>query len=284
MININFKTILVFAIIAISFSSCNKGNNNENISTPGILKIKLTDAPFPTDLVAEANITIKKIEIRRTNQNEASDSLPPFITLSEEEMSFNLLDLTNGVTASLVDLEIAAGTYDLIRMYVSKADVILTDGSGYDLKVPSGAKSGMKIFIKPGIQVGGGLTSELLLDFDVSKSFKPRGNPNNPSDIRGFIFTPVVKASNLSTTGTLSGIVNNTKGAAIDGVQVAVIASDTVYTTSFTNESGQYTILGIDAGTYSVNYEFEGYEALTKENVEIVAGNETTVNTVLAEI
>lgn len=279
----NIRTLFIFTLLITiaSFIACNK-NSNDNPTT-GKLKIHLTDAPFPTDLVAEANVTINKIEIRRANENEGEDSISPFITLSEEEMQFNLLDLTNGLTASLVDLEIEAGSYDLIRLYVTKSDVILKDGSGFDLKVPSGAKSGLKVFIKPNLVVTGGLTTELLLDFDVSKSFKAQGNPNDPSNIRGFIFKPVVKASNLSSTGTLTGVVTDTASSVLDGVQVSVMVADSVYTTSFTNESGQYTILGIDAGFYSVNYELKGYESIVEENVNITAANETRIDIQLVQ-
>ena len=45
----------------------------------------------------------------------------------------------------------------------------------------------------------GGLTSELLLDFDVSRSFHPiPASPINASDIVEFVFRPSVRAVNLS--------------------------------------------------------------------------------------
>lgn len=267
----NFKTIMVLAVMLVGmlFAACQEEYSNE--STTGKLNIQLTDAPFPTDLVAEANVTITKIEVRKVDEEEGNT----FITLSEEEMSFNLLDLTNGVTASLVDLEIEAGAYDLVRLYVSEASVLLSDGTLHDMKVPSGEQTGIKIFMDPAIEVAGGLTSELLLDFDVSKSFVVRGNSNSPAGIKGFIFKPVIKASNLSTAGSLTGNITDAEELAIDGAQVAIIAADTVYTTSFADENGDYTILGVDAGTYNVEYSKEGYQITTIEGVEVVAGNAT---------
>lgn len=270
----NFRAVVVAAVMVagILFAACQSEYNNE--STLGNLKIQLTDAPFPTDLVAEANVTINKIEIRRADESEGN----PFVTLSEEEMSFNLLELTNGVTAGLVDLEIEAGSYDLIRLYVSDANVVLSDGTSYDLKVPSGAQTGIKIFIDPSVVINGGLTEELLLDFDVSRSFKVQGDPNTPAGIKGFIFTPVIKASNLSTAGRLTGNVFDESEVPVDGAQVSIIAADTVYTTSFTDENGDYAILGVDAGTYNVEYTKEGYQITTIENVDVVAGNATIQN------
>lgn len=271
---VNFRSILILAVmfVGILFAACQDEYNNE--STTGKLKIQLTDAPFPTDLVAEANVTITKIEVRKANQEEEAGN--PFITLSEEEMSFNLLELTNGVTAGLVDLEIEAGSYDLVRLYVSEASIKLSDETVHSLKVPSGAQTGIKIFIDPAIEVAGGLTTDLLLDFDVSKSFKLQGNIDSPAGIKGFIFTPVIKASNLSTTGSLFGNITDTENVVIDGAQVAIIAADTVYTTSFADENGDYTIIGVDAGTYNIEYSKEGYQTTTIENVGIVAGNATT--------
>lgn len=260
--------------------SCNDDVVDDKSKSVGSLRIELTDAPFPTDLVSEANVTINKIEIRK---NEGTDS-SSFITLKEEEMSFNLLDLTNGVTANLVNLELGVGSYDLIRLYVTDASVKLSDGSLFDLKVPSGAQTGIKIFMDPSIEVVGGLTSELLLDFDVSKSFVMQGNMDSPAGIKGFLFTPSIKASNLSSTGSLTGTVSDTLQAAIDGAQVSLIAADTVYISSFSDESGSYAILGVDAGIYNVQFEKEGYEVFVKENVEIVAGNNIKENAELSAI
>jgi hypothetical protein len=274
---INFKVILIAAAVIACFalSGCEKDGDN----TSGKLKIQLTDAPFPADLVAEANVTINKIDIRKAEDEEEEN---PFITLKEEEMSFNLLELTNGVTAGLVDMEIEAGSYDHVRLYVSDASVVLTDGTEFDLFVPSGAQSGVKIFIEPSIRVAGGLTAELLLDFDVSKSFVVQGNMDTPAGIKGFSFKPVVKASNLTTAGRLTGFVTDTNDVAVDGAQVAIIAADTVYTTSFTDEVGAYTVIGIDAGTYNVEYAKEGYETATVEELEIIEGNVTTQDIELA--
>lgn len=278
---IKFKALIIAALMMAGlFTACEK----DNVSTTGQLKIRLTDAPFPSDLVAEANVTINKIEIRKKNKGESEgEGGKPFIILSEEEMSFNLLDLTNGITASLVDLEVGVGTYDLVRLYVSEASIVLEDGTEYDLFVPSGAQTGIKVFIKPSIEVVGGLTSDLLLDFDVSKSFVAQGDLNSPDGISGFHFKPVIKASNNSTAGSLSGMVTDGLEEPVDGVQVSIIVADTVYTTSFTDTTGMYAVLGIDAGTYSVEFAKEGYVSVNVDNVNIVAANVTIQDAVIEE-
>jgi len=276
----NSKLIALIIIVATSLFACN--NDDSTNGTKGKLSIQLTDAPFPTDIVEKANVTINKIEVRKKGETDGEDK---FIILSEEEKTFNLLDLTNGVTASLVDLEIEVGTYDLIRLYVSTASIKIKNiEQEFELKIPSGAQTGIKIFVDPSIEVKGGLTSELLLDFVVSKSFILQGNTNSPAGIKGFSFKPVIKASNLSTTGRLTGNVYDAADAAIEGAQVSIIAADTVYTTSFTDENGEYALLGVDAGTYKVTYEKAGFELVTEEEVEITAANATEKNIQLTAV
>lgn len=275
--HLKFRTLIVLALIFTGMMmSCEEGFRTD--SSTGTLKIHMTDAPFPTDMVAEANVTINKIEIREVVEE---DSINPYIVLSEEEMSFNLLELTNGVSANLVDIEIDTGAYDLVRLYVAEASIMLKDSTVYDLKIPSGAQTGIKVFIDPAVEVAGGLTAELMLDFNVSKSFVVQGNPNTPAGIKGFIFKPVIKASNMTTAGRITGMVMDTSDVAIEGAEVAVIAADTVYTTSFTDSTGMYAVIGVDAGTYIVEFAKEGYLGVTVDDVEVLAGSATYVDAVL---
>lgn len=256
--------------------SCSDANDKN--SPTGSLSVQLTDAPFLYDLVKEANVTIFKIDARYKGDVEmdtTGTSEGSFVVLMEDEIQVNLLELTNGITENLLNADVPVGTYDLIRVYVKGVNVVLNDETVYDLKVPSGAQTGIKVFVKPGIVVSGGLTSDLLLDFDVSKSFVAIGGHDNLS---GFNFKPVIKASNLSTAGTLTGavttLVEETQ-VALEGAQVSVIVADTINTTTFTDVSGNYTIMGLSAGTYNVMVELEGYNAAAVEGVTIEAANKT---------
>ncbi|WP_024481169.1 DUF4382 domain-containing protein [Cellulophaga baltica] len=281
------KLKLVFtSILSIVFLlfGCSDNNDTANGGT-GTLSIQLTDAPFLYDMVAEANVTIFKIDARYKGAVE-TDSVSAdgnsFITLSEEEVPINLLELTNGITENLVNLEVPAGTYDLVRVYVKGVNVILNDGTVYDLNVPSGEQTGIKVFIQPGLVVQGGLSSDLLLDFDVSKSFVAKGGRNNLS---GFNFKPVIKASNLATAGTLKGLVTTTEdniSVGLEGAQVSVIVEDTINTTTFSDIDGRFVIMGLQEGSYDLLVALEGYTSERKEGIAIVASNNTTQDVVLS--
>ena len=268
---IKLLSFILFTSFAM-FVGCT--DNNDESAKMGKMSIQLTDAPFPHDLVAEANVTLFKIDARNKD-GETDDS---FVVLMEQEMEINLLDLTNGITETVVNTEVPVGAYDLVRVYVKGVNVVLTDGTTYRLDVPSGEQTGIKVFIKPDVTVTGNISADLLLDFDVSRSFVPKGNSNDIADINGFNFKPVIKASNLTTAGSLAGMVTSIQeetAVGMEGAQVSIFAADTLNTTTFTDETGAYMVMGLLSGDYDVTVDLEGYDVQSAEDIEIVAGNKT---------
>ncbi len=261
-------------------SACDENDINYYTNTSGgsyetgNLMVLMTDAPFPTQLVEEANVTINSVSIKLLDEE---DSL---LVLSEEEFSFNLLDLNNGVTATLADLEIPEGSYDEVRLGVLESSVLLSDESFFDLKVPSGQ---IKIKLSTPIQVTNSSDIDILLDFDVSQSFVVQGNPDTPAGINGFTFKPVVKGVNLAETGTLSGSVTDMSSNMLEGVEVAVFANDTLNTTTFTTSAGNYTVPGLLPGSYRVEAELTGFDKEIVDNVMIQLMDTTIVDIQLAE-
>ncbi|MFN2126786.1 MAG: DUF4382 domain-containing protein, partial [Anaerolineales bacterium] len=149
----------------------------QNVEQTGQIVVKIADEPSPIELITEAHVTITKVEIRaadserdgESSENDGSDPEDsPFIVLYEDSYETDLTELRNGVTDELVNLKIPADAYDLIRVSVKDASVKLGENEDpYPVNVPSGAQTGVKIFIKPEIKLEGGETVELLLDFNV---------------------------------------------------------------------------------------------------------------------
>lgn len=260
-----FTTLALALVVFLGVSGCNAPVEE----SAGTLSVTMTDAPFPTDQVAEANVTIIKLEAREADGNEGS----PYLTLSEETQEYNLLDLRNGVTASLASLEVPAGSYDLFRLYISDGNVVMNDGTTYNLTVPSGAQTGLKLFVSPAVEVTDGLTSDLLLDFDVEKSFIQQGQGDV---ITGFLFTPVIRAVNVSTVGRVAGSVTDTSAVALADARVWVV-QDTIVSTSYTDADGNYAILGLPAGTYTASATLAGYDTVSV-SVEVAAGSQTSAS------
>lgn len=161
------------------------GSDSTGPGDEGRMTVLLTDAPFPFDLVAEANVVIERVDVVGEFGVE---------TIAEGELAYNLLELQNGVTAVLASATLPEGPITQIRLIVSSADVVLKDGTTFDLTVPSGAQTGIKI-LTPGVDVSAGAETTTTLDMDVSESFIVLGNADTMAGIQGFLFTPVVRVA-----------------------------------------------------------------------------------------
>lgn len=184
--------VVVFALAAfvlgtLLVSACDSTATGPDGET-GTLTVLLTDAPFPFDLVESANVTITSVDVVTGSGIETA--------VGVEEQSFDLLELQDGVTALLGSTEVEAGEVHQVRLIVSDAWVVMNDGREFDLMVPSGARTGIKI-LTPDLDVEAGLESVLTLDFDVEDSFVTLGNPDTPAGINGFLFQPVIRPVGL---------------------------------------------------------------------------------------
>jgi len=248
-------------------------------SKSGTIVVKVTDAPFPIAFIKEANVVITKIQLLKSNENDTV----PFVTLTEKPDTFNLVNLRNGLTDEMVKLEIPKGSYSRIRLYTGDASVLLTDGRKFNLKIPSGPQTGIKISIDSPLLIESGLTAELLLDFDLEKSFNVQGNPDTPAGIKGFHFQPVLRAVNNTIAGRLAGMVKNDSAKVMENAKVW-LKKDTVLSSAFTKADGSYVLIGIPAGTYSAFATKTGYDTVTVSNVKIITGNLTTLNFTLKSV
>jgi hypothetical protein len=255
--------------------------NPETEPGNGYVVLKLTDAPFPADQVAEANISVDWIQMLRYDgeyeqegqEIHETDSTHILFEL-EDTVTFNLINLKNGQTAVLGEQEVPVGNYDEIRLHVVDAGIVLTNGTEYDLKVPGGDASGLKIKLDPYLSVDDGSYAEVLLDFDVSRSFVVRGNLSK-GKVNGFIFKPVVRAvpNYQATTGEIEGIVSDTSDVLPENARLTLLSGEDTVITAITNEEGFYAMIGILPGDYTLVSDMDDYveqqEEVTVEKGEI---------------
>jgi hypothetical protein len=244
----------------------------------GTLRVELGDMPFPFTMVSAAGLTVQSVSAHHVTPGGNEQ----WIAFGSGAGEYDLLELQNGVTAELVDEAIPTGTVDQIRLKVSEGFVELTDGRRFDLEVPSGSSSGLKVFPEPSVQIVGGLTTVVLLDVDVSRSFRAiPAAPQKVDEIRSFHFHPVLRVVNEMASGSISGHVYSTVGTPDsladdlpleDAVVRTYVGDDTV--TAVTDTSGFYWLMGIDPGTWPVLATASGFEPDTLE-VNVVAGTES---------
>ncbi|WP_321347292.1 DUF4382 domain-containing protein [uncultured Draconibacterium sp.] len=279
-IGLVLSTIL-FGILFIV--ACNDSESTNFAEGNGKVNVYLTDAPFPIDLVSQTVVTIDRVEIRKQDNDTTEAS---FITIMEEPFEVDLLTLSNGITEQLASIELEAGTYDMMRMHVTDSKVILTDGTEFDLKIPSGSSSGLKIKIEPALSIESGQTSDVLLDFDVSKSFVAKGNWKG-GKLNGFNFKPVVRCVLLDRAGRIEGMVSDTSNVALENsavklwMEVNDVDDDSLLTTGFTDEMGYYQLIGIPEGTYYMTAELDSFMTDTIWNVDVLKGESTQIDFVL---
>ncbi len=272
--------------------SCNDDENSPQ-GTMGRINVHLTDSPYPIDLIKSAFVTIDKVEIRQHLESDQGENEDSFIVISEANIEIDLLKLTNGITEQIASVDLEAGTYNQIRLHVVDATIVLNDGTEFDLKVPSGESSGLKIKFDPEIQITEGQTSDVLLDFDVSRSFVVKGNIG--SKIIGFNFKPVVRGAFLELAGRVEGNVADTLGIPLENAMVKLwipaeestniveTEDETFEVSSFTSADGKFKLIGIPSGKYSLSCEIEGYIGDTINNITVTSGQSTSINFKLKE-
>lgn len=246
----------------------------------GRVHMVLGDEPFPTDLIESARIIVESVSINVTDSDDDG-----WTRYAIEDGDFDLLLLQNGITAELVDAELPAGNLQEVRLVVESGEIELKDGRTFTLKIPSGSSSGLKVKIRPPIVIVPDETVEVLLDVDVSRSFKSiPASPRQVDDIESFQFHPVVRAANLATTGSVAGYVFSTEGTedVLDDLPLEG-ASIMVYTDSDTSAAiadaeGFYRVMGLAPHVWNVTAEAIGFVSASTD-VEVIAGIEAEVDT-----
>ena len=143
------KLTFLLAIAAMVLNSCND-LKDDNGNATGNVTFKITDAPFPADFVEAALITVDRLELRKaggdcpgvpqTEQSENDEDENShsygnmefncdsgFVSIPLESTELNLLELRNGITEVLANAELPVGEYDMIRLHIVDAEIVLDD-------------------------------------------------------------------------------------------------------------------------------------------------------------
>src|SRR3989442_4437858 len=84
------------------------------------------------------------------------------------------------------------------------------------------------------------------------------------------------------TTGTISGVVQDTSGAVIPGVSITVKNVDTgTARTVTTDEGGRYTVPNLSVGNYEVEGQLTGFQTEVRSGITLTVGREAVVNLAL---
>lgn len=267
----NIKLLIpVFIFSVITSCSSNDGKNE----VTGNMIIKISDAPMPYDQFMEANVTIDKIEIRNKTDHSMTN------LLINDHMTVNLLGLINGITEILANANLPVGDYDLMRLYISSTEMVtkngqtFSNGMDYNNSISNGMMQQGMVFnnnnhsidiqIQPYLNVTEGMMEDFLLDIDVNHSFtlENLNYVDNGTEmmmqISGYSFKPMLRFVQLSTCGTIEGIIHDDNDN-LQNATVSLIKQGEVYTSTHTDMNGHYALIGIPEGTYTINVEANNF-------------------------
>jgi hypothetical protein len=151
----------------------------------GSLSVGLVD--LPTD-AKNVWVTLRDLNVRKCDG-------AGWTNLPLQEGTFDLLTLRDGLVGALADkAELPSGRYCELRLVVdSPARLVLTTGEEYDLKVPSGSSSGVKV--KGEFLIVPGLDTKVIVDFDADASIHEAGSGH-------FQMKPVLRVERVDYEGT----------------------------------------------------------------------------------
>lgn len=189
------------------------------------------------------------------------------IPYDETNRYVNLLDLTGENSLFLGSEDFPEGEIDQLRLVLGDDNYVIKNGDRFDLKTPSAQQSGLKIKVDEDIE--GGMSYNLVIDFDVAKSIVEAGNSGN------IILKPVLRAyMEEAASGVMGQVFPD------EAMPVAVSASkgDDTYNT-FLDDDGNFKILGMDDGLYTITFTpNDEYAILIVDDVMVEEGMVKTMD------
>ncbi len=257
--------IAIMLILSVILAGCDSTGAGATGGT-GTLEVKLHDAPANYEKV---NVFIERVEVN----NEADDT--GWVEINSPQQTYDLLELTNGATEILGSKELPAGTYEQIRLILSRdSHSVMVDGTQHSMFVPSGAQTGIKLNVNAEIEEG--ITYTLLLDFDASRSVVEAGNQQ--SGVR-YLLKPVIKSTSEAITGNIAGVVEPFDS---EPFVYAIVGSDTLSSTKADTTDGSFKLIGLEEGTYTVSADptNETFQSKGTTGVEVTVGQTNEIGTI----
>lgn len=272
------RLALLLLALTVLQAGCGGAVNSVNTGS-GALTLRITDAPVVN--AQHVYIQFRGLEIQsasgiRTTLYYCQDtadatltivSATPCSTLAAPKQ-IDLLALNGGQSDVLLNgFALPAGDYSWIRLMVDTAGthdsyIVVTGGAGYELAIPSGSETGLKL--NRGIVVPAGGSADFTIDFDLRKSVHVTGNGQ-------YMLRPTLRLADNSLVGAIAGSINPLlvpagctpavyvfTGAGVTPDDIDGIAADPVTTAmvKLDSISGEYRYKAafLEAGDYTVAY------------------------------
>ena len=220
--------MLLVVCVGFTIQSCKKDNK----VSQGQMEVRMTDSPG--DFVA-LNVEIIKVEAYLENSG--------WLTINESTQEINILDLTNGSEVTIASATtVQPGTYTKLRLTFSGENSLSFNGSNglNTVSLSFSSNYSHQVEVPIHCQVSSGVTSSVLLDFNVGSSI----NQTNG----GYELNPVLTEISDPSTGVQGHISGATKAA-------ISLSNASNHASTYTNANGYFLIKGVPDGTYLLKIE-----------------------------
>lgn len=192
------------SMFTLGLMACGGGDdsNTSNFGQSGNLQLSVTDAPL--DNAEAVTIVFSQVTVKPLNGN-------PVELTDLEKTSLNLLDYTGGDSELLINTSdsnsrnsaLPAGDYEWMRFHISQATITI-NGQTYELEVPSGDTSGLKLnrpFTIPANDIG-----FYTIDFDLRHSVI---GPFSKGGEQFYKLKPVLRLVENEEVGKIKGVIDS---------------------------------------------------------------------------
>jgi hypothetical protein len=239
-------------------SGCGSSSSEGGAGT-GTVSLSLTDATI--NGVQAVYVTMEEVSVHKGESGS-------WAVIAEPNRTYNLLELVNGVRENVGIAVLETGHYTQLRMKVGEqpdggintlsashpyGNYVIDNSNEYqELKIPSGYQTGVKVVC--GFDINENQTTELILDFDASRSIVEAGSSEN------LLLKPTIKVLELDEysiiTGTVTDGENGLQGVLVSAQDYDLTAGDDkdrviVQASTTTDARGSYAIF-IVPGTYRI--------------------------------
>jgi hypothetical protein len=194
--------------LVFGLSACG-GGGGAPAAQSGRLSLAVTDAPL--DDASSVVVQFSGVAFKR-----AGAPAEIVQNLSPAPRQLNLLEYQQGRAALLLDgVTLPAGDYEWVRLIVDNQPnvrdsyITLTTGEECELRVPSGAESGLKL--NRGFTLPADGSVALTIDFDLRKSIHaPPGQQGSTADCnQSYLMRPTLRIVDDANVGAIAGQVDS---------------------------------------------------------------------------